>query len=304
MRKFFSAVSVMFLFVTHMLGQQKVGIGTQAPLAMLSVNKDIMVDRAGAANHSLNSGALIFGPEYKVGIASSRSVGSFVKMGMDFYTGGQARMHIDSLGNVGIGTIDPGQKLSVVGHTYLAGRLGISNPVPAYGLDVNDYSHFNNNVGIRTIPTAGYSLDVVGAVRIQDDMRVNGILNPNNALAIGNNTTIEGTLTVQNGKGIVRSTSAAQMKMKRISVFFSATGFGPGATLTSGFLGFGEDFSSVSVAIGNCTTPEEPNDSWSKVLIVPFDVDVVNNRCRFKVTNTSSSTISFSGHWDVILVGS
>ncbi len=157
----------------------------------------------------------------------------------------------------------------------------------------------NGNVGIGTINPL-YKLEVNGPVRFQNDLQINGSLNPGNVLTIGNNTTIGGTLTVASGKGIVRSTSSTQMKIKRISIGISATNFGAGSTLTNGILGFGEDFASVTVTVGQGFNG---TGDWAKVLIVPCNVDNVANTCQFKITNVSNASIDFTGNWEVVLTG-
>jgi hypothetical protein len=210
------------------------------------------------------------------------------------------RMSISNIGNVGIGTANPICRLDILGAVRIASYLGIGTPNNAiYPLDVQGNTRISGNVGISTSPS-GYSLDVVGSVRLQDDIRIDGILNPNNELNIGNAVHIESGLTVYNGKGIVRSTSATQMKIKRTSVFFTIAAFAPGQTLTSGNMGFGEDFTSVTVTVGQSFNG---TGDWAKVLIVPFNVDLVNNTCQFRATNVSNSTIDFSGNWEIVLIG-
>ncbi len=163
----------------------------------------------------------------------------------------------------------------------------------------------DGNIGIGIINPI-YKLDVAGSARVQGSLYVDGgltigsILNAGTPLTIGTNVTVGGTLTVSNGKGIVRSVDATQMKIKRTSVTLGGTNLGAGATLTSSNFYFGEDYSSVSVTIGqlsNCT------GDCAKVLVVPFNVDNAANTCQFTVTNTSSSAITFTGSWDVVLIG-
>jgi len=44
-------------------------------------------------------------------------------------------------GNVGIGTLNPGQKLSVVGNAYVSGMVGVGVPAPTQALDVAGTIH-------------------------------------------------------------------------------------------------------------------------------------------------------------------
>jgi hypothetical protein len=299
------SITILLLFTLSALQAQegRVGIGTIYPLARLAVDSSIMLDQDNVNAGTLGSGALLFGSDYSVGIASRKLTGSITRNGLDFYTGGARRMHIDSTGKIGIGTSGPLQQLHVTGNAFITNRLGIGEPSPEYGLDVASTAYFGSNVGIWTVPNPSYSLSVVGAARFYNDLRIDGILNPNNTLTIGNNTAIEGSLTVNNGNGIVRSTTSTQMKIKRASIGLVASNFGAGTTITSGYLNFGEDFSAVTVSVGHCKNAEGVGGEWSKVFIVPFDVDVVNNRCRFKLTNVSNSAISFDASWDIVLVG-
>ncbi|MES2773510.1 MAG: hypothetical protein V4722_04975 [Bacteroidota bacterium] len=176
------------------------------------------------------------------------------------------------------------------------GRVGINTLVPMAKLDVNGTfngsgnASFGASVGIRTAPS-NYSLDVSGDVRFQNNLAVAGGVN------------VAGSVLVQNGMGIVRNTSATQIKIKRSSFVLFYNGLAAGASVKSGTLAFNTDFSSASVFVGNCTTPETDGNDWAKLLIVPFDIDLVNNTCRFRVTNTSNTSISFNATWDLLIIG-
>jgi hypothetical protein len=290
---------------------QNVGINTTSPVSMLHISSSdgnaLTLENINPLSNGTESGIYfaynLINPSNYNYTSAIKSVGqSSSNARLGFFTGTSnvllERMTIANNGYIGMGTISPGCKLDVNGSARISTYLGI-NTLPAYFLDVNGSSRFSGNVGILT-PPSGYSLDVVGSVRLQDDIRIDGILNPNNELNIGNAVHVESGLTVYNGKGIVRSTSATQMKIKRTAITIGISSFAPGATLTSGNMGFGEDFTSVSVMVGQSYNG---TGDWAKVLIVPFNVDLVNNTCQFRVTNVSNSTIDFSGNWEIVLIG-
>lgn len=180
------------------------------------------------------------------------------------------------------------------------GRVGIGMTDPLYDLDINGNARFNGSIGIGFPPVSSYNLYVSGPVRFNNNLRIDGILNPDNPLNIGNNTAIEGTLTVQNGKGIVRSVSATQMRIKRMNITLYANVLGAGATIQSGLLGYGEDFSSVTVIVGGLVSG---TGDLGKVFLVPFNINNSDDTCQFMVTNVSNAPITFEGTWQIILVG-
>ena len=116
-----------------------IGIGTTNPQQKLSIAGGLNIDAADANDNTLANG-LIFGScDSGEGILSKRTQGGN-HCGLDFYTGGQARLSIDNAGNVGIGRTpeptagklqldnEPGDKLIL----YNAG------PADRYGLGFNN----------------------------------------------------------------------------------------------------------------------------------------------------------------------
>lgn len=284
--------SILFGICT-LTNAQNVGIGTSTPVSIFHAATNVNHVFTAENTNSLSLG-ITTGINFAAGINSAnnykytgaiRTIGTSTtdaRLGLFTYTG-----------NNPAGLIE---RLTILDN----GNVGIGNINPLYNLSVSGSGYFTTYVGIQTPPNVSYSLSVSGAARYYSDLRVDGILNPNNALAIGNNTTIEGTLTVQNGKGIVRSVSSTQMKIKRTGVGFAGTNLGAGATIESGYLNFGEDYTAVTVLVGQAYNG---TGDYAKVFVVPFEVDEVNDRCRFKVTNVASSAITFDADWEIVLIG-
>jgi len=90
------------------------------------------------------------------------------------------------------------------------------------------------------------------------------------------------------------------MKIKRMNVLFNYTDLGPGFTVYSGYLDLAEDFTAVTISAGQNVTGY---GEWYKLMIVPFNVNVADDTCQFAITNVSSTPITFSGTWQIVLVG-
>ena len=109
-----------------------------------------------------------------------------------------------------------------------------------------------------------------------------------------------GDITVKNGKGIVRSADATQLKIIRTAVVLTGNSLAAGGSLTSGDL-FYEPFSGIpTVTVGQIDDASATGD-WYKVLIVP--IQVASNKCKLRIYNTSSATISFNATWNFLIVG-
>lgn len=295
--------------ISYSLGN--VGIGTTTPAAQLAVNGSVMVDQANASDGFLSGNSLYFGSDKKVGILRSFLLGSAGKNGLSFFTNNSRRMTIDSTGQVGIGTINPLQLLHVNGTSYFAGRIGIGSSTPDYAFENlygSNYMYYS--LGIGTVPNSTYLLDVgTGATRFQRDVRINGILNPNNQLNIGNNTTIEGTLTVNAGKGVAYNTAnGTNLKIHRFttpSFFAVLPGFGLSA---EGAILFGGGFTSPpTVLVGDedytLGTIGELRRVELKLYGCTSNLDGNGPGCRARLLNTSPNPVNYEIRWNCVAIG-
>lgn len=288
-----------------------VGIGTSTPLARLSVDSSIMVDQENSNQGFLDRSSLYFGSDKKVGIVRSFLTGSSGRNGLGFFTNNVRRMTIDSTGQVGINTINPLQALHVNGASYFAGNIGIGSSTPDYAFEnLFGYNYMFYGLGIGTTPSSTYLLDVgasTSGARFRGEVRIDGLLNPSTTLNIGSNATVEGTLTVNNGKGVAyNSTSATNLK---IYPFTTATfnavlpGFGLSA---EGAIAFNGGFTGTPrVFVGDIDVTGGASGELYRVQLQLYGCATVSGTttCKARLLNTSPNPVNYSITWNCVAIG-
>jgi hypothetical protein len=302
----------LWLLVSTIGSSQRVGIGTTNPLARLAVDSGILIDQSNLNLGNLIAGALQFGSDGAVGISRSALTGSAARSGLAFYTGSFRRLLIDSVGRVGINTIFPGQRLHVEGNAYIAGNIGVGIPDPAFDIHINnsariggylginadpstsyrmlvngDAYYQNANVGINIAPSGTYSLYASGNIRFTDAVRIDGELNPNNELVIGNNASVAGSLTV-GGRGIVRGSGSGQWRIVRTTVGY-AGGIAANSDLIGAALAFSLGGATLAgIFVGPIVEEGAGSSNLESLGLVPTDIS--NTGCRFLIMNGSGSS--------------
>jgi hypothetical protein len=202
------------------------------------------------------------------------------------------RLHVEGnayvSGNIGVGISDPQYDLHLANSARIGGYVGINaDPDFAYRLRVNgDVYYENTNIGLNVAPSGSYSLYAAGSVRFINDVRVDGVLNPNNPLVIGNNTSIDGSLSV-GGRGIVRGSGTAQWRLVRVTVGY-AGGIAANSDLLGAALAFNLGGATIAgIFVGPIVEAGAGSSNLASLGLIATDIS--NTGCRFLITNGSSS---------------
>jgi hypothetical protein len=287
-----------------------VGVGTSNPTARLTVDSSIMVDQENSNQGFLDRSSLYFGSDKRVGIVRSFLTGSSGRNGLGFFTNNTRRITIDSTGQVGIGTINPIQTLHVNGNTYLSGFLGLGSSTPDYAYEnLLGYNYMFYGLGVGTIPTSTYMLDIGSALpsRFRGAVQVDGALTTNGTFTVNDNAVVDGSLTVNNGKGVAyNSTSATNLK---IYPFTTAT-FGavlPGHGLSAeGAIAFNGGFTGVPrVFVGDEDVSGGTVGELHRVLLQLYGCTTTSGTttCKARLLNTSPNPVNYTITWNCVAIG-
>jgi hypothetical protein len=197
------------------------------------------------------------------------------------------------------------------GNFRILGTQSAASPVLDVWGRMRSYELNTDRIGIGIDPSTTYAFDVDGGPsRFRTDTRIDGVLNPNNALTIGNNTTIQGNLSVENAtvqgslvvegnKGNVRSHNGTQVKIVRTSIILSATNLSAGGFVDSGIYGFETFGATPQVYVGNLISAT--TGDWAKIEFIPFEVTATG--CKFRVFNHGSSAATVQATYSLMIIG-
>jgi hypothetical protein len=195
--------SLIALFFAYQIKAQNVGIGTQTPSKLLSVNGSILVDQGNMNTGLLDSAALRFGLASMVGISSNHDVAGINPNGMDIWTNNFRRITVTSIGRVGINNTSPDYTLDVsgtgrFGFLYSTGLYSYSNVQSLYDLiaeddlRVDDDASIYGNLGVGVAFNASYKLLVQGNGLFTTNVGIDGTLRVDGTATIGGKITNEG----------------------------------------------------------------------------------------------------------------
>jgi hypothetical protein len=297
-------------FISQFLHGQNVGIGNSSPLARFSVDSSIMVDQSNSNQGFLPQGALLFGSDKRVGILRSNLVGSFGRNGLGFFTNNTRRMTIDSTGQVGIGTINPVQTLHVNGSSYFTNNLGIGSSTPDYAFEnLWGYNHMFYSLGIGTLPSSSYLLDVGNSLpsRFQGNVVVNGSTTSDGVLNVNDNAVIDGTLTVNNNKGVAyNSASSTNLKIYPFTTATFTAVLAGHALSAEGSIAFNGGFTSVpKVFVGDIDVTGGVSGELYRVHLILYGCThaTPTTTCKARLLNTSPNSVNYSITWNCVAIG-
>lgn len=290
---------------------QKVGIGTNSPLKLLSINGSLLIDQGNENSATLDSAALRFGTNTGVGIASNRTLASSANInGIDFYTNNERRLSISNGGLVGINDISPSYQLDVNGTFRATGSIIGNSSLIVEGTlnafsNVNAYENFYvaDYAGIGVLPSSTYRLRVEGNllvatnIGINGNMRLDGTANIDGAVTMGGTANISGKITNE-GKGMVLSNSTTTLRMGFVSGTFSlALVAGGTSDITFVIPTFSGNNSNVRVSVAQFQ-PGVSASNWGSIVMTPHSVDAVDQNqgnastAKIRFYNSGSSTAS------------
>jgi len=226
--------------------------------------------------------------------------------------------------NVGIGIAAPTQKLDVAGNIrgtnlFATSLVGIGTTTPGYKLHIIDGGIGITNTTDNVNWSFGYSSSTNGLNIIGNASTRMTLLNTGN-VGIGNtapaykldvngnihaetNAVIDGTLTVNNGKGVVYNVHGpGQVKYYTRTVEFGAilSGFGLSAEGIFGFASAGFT-SPPKVFVGDIVSTGGTVGELYRVQLVIYDC--TNTSCKARLLNTSPNAVNYNITWNIVCMG-
>ncbi len=263
----------------------KLAVDGEIKAAMIQ-GTDIVVDRTGTNTGLWNSGnpSLLFGSDASGELISSSRSGSLNFLGLDFWTGGTAKMSLTGSGNLGIGVRNPTHKLQVDGNIVAnmvqgtdlvvdrnaanIGEWNSGNPALLFGGDASGELISSSRSG--TLNYLGLDFWAGGQPRMSllngGNLGI-GVRNPTNKLQVAGTILTTGNLVVQTNKGIIRNSGSTQLKQVVTSVVvnYSAVNIPALGTVVIP-VSWAENFSGTPVAayVGNSTSGA---GGWAEVVM-------------------------------------
>jgi hypothetical protein len=272
----------------------KVAIGTNTAQQMLSVHMNMNIDQLD--NNTGNAPALSFGSNSGEGIGSKRTEGGN-RFGLDFYTASQVRMAISQGGNLSLGNAGFNERLNVDGNIK-------SNVV--YGTDfVVDRNAQNTGNFLGSDPSLMFgsllSGEGIASKRTAGDRQYGmdfytGTTRRMSILPSGN-VEVLNNLTVNGGKGILRSADGVQQKKLTTNVLVNM-GLAAYETKTIP-VNFSESFSGLpDVMVSSVISG---TGGWAEVVMTVINTN--NNGCTLFVYNPSPSGRSVNFTVKLVAIG-
>ncbi len=287
------------LFLAHMpvLQAQNVGIGTNSPTKLLTVNGSILIDPQNTNPGTVDSAALLFGTTSKVGISAAKMGGTASNQnGLTLWTNNLPRLSISSNGNIGINDQSPSYLLDVNGSMRATGTIYANSNLLVDGFFyANNNAYLYNNlyvadyVGIGVTPSSSYKMNVNGNLLVQTNLGVDGTAR------------IDGKITNE-GKGIMLSNSSTTLRSGFTSCSFSLTlAAGSYADVTFYVTPFTGSNANIRVMVGQFA-PGSGASNYGGVLFTahdPLDTDPNYNNgstIKIRMQNVSSSSANLGSN--------